>query len=92
MRCIEFKTSFDGTYKKLATEDQLKVDEAIDELLDCLERGDMVRRLGLKRLQADEWEIRVDIRLRVGFRMSKNRIEFGIVGSHDAIKKFLKNL
>ena len=91
MRSIEYKKSFDRTYRKLETKDQLKVDEAIEEVLSALEDRQIPKGLGLKRLQDDQWEIRVDLSLRVGFRMSKNLIEFSIVGDHDFIKKFLKS-
>ncbi len=92
MRSIEFKASFDKTYQKLSSLEKSKVTEAVDTLLGALEAGSIPTGLGLKRLQEDQWEIRVGLNLRVGFRMRKNAIEFGIVGSHDSIKKYLKNL
>lgn len=90
-RTIEFKSSFDRLYRKLHAREQEEVDKAIDDLLSALEAGEVPHGLGLKRLQDDQWEIRVDIRLRIGFRMQKNTIEFATVGSHDVIKNFLKN-
>ena len=90
MRAVEFKKSFDRTYEKLSCSTQLKVDEAIEGLLTALEHQKVPHGLGLKRLQENQWEIRVNLNLRVGFKMVENRIEFGIVGTHDTIKKYLK--
>ena len=90
-RAIEFKKSFDRLYAKLDTDGKEGVDEAVETLLTALETGKMPHGLGLKRLKDDFWEVRVGLHLRVGFRMNKSFIEFGVVGDHDTIKKFLRN-
>lgn len=92
MRAVEYKASFDRTYKRLAAEEKDTADKAIETLLRALEAGHLSGGLGLKKLQEDQWEIRVGLTLRVCFRMKKDLIEFGIVGTHETIKKFLKNL
>ena len=91
MRQIEFKPSFDRLYRKLDLFKKQKIDEAIGALLTALENNEMPRGLGLKRLKGDIWEIRLDLSLRVGFRMKKDLIEFGTAGNHETIKRFLKN-
>ena len=92
MRAVEYKTSFDRTYKRLSNEEKDNVDKAVEILLRALEVGHFSGGLGLKKLQEDQWEIRVGLALRVCFRMKKNRLEFGLIGTHETIKKFLKNL
>ena len=91
-RAIEFKRSFDRLYGKLDTAGQEGVDEAVGVLLSALETGKMPHGLGLKRLKDDFWEVRVGLSLRIGFRMRKSSIEFGVVGDHETIKKFLRNI
>ena len=91
MRSIEFKPSFDKSFGKLHSSDQDKVDSAVGRFLSGLEKNQIPQGLGLKRLQDDQWEIRVDLSLRICFRMQKNLIEFALAGTHDSIKKFLKN-
>ena len=91
MRSIEFKPSFDKSFRKLHSSDQDKVDSAVERFLSGLEKNQIPQGLGLKRLQDDQWEVRVDLSLRICFRMQKNLIEFALVGTHDSIKKFLKN-
>ncbi len=92
MRRVEFKKSFDRTYQKLSPKDQLKVDQAVEKFLKSLEDRVIPQGVGLKRLQDDQWEMRVDLSLRVAFRMHKDLVEFAMVGDHEAIKKFLKNI
>lgn len=91
MRAVEFKPSFDRSFKKLHSDDQDKVEDAIQVFLSGLESNQIPHGLGLKRLQDDQWEVRVDLSLRVCFRMRKDLVEFSLVGTHDVIKKFLKN-
>lgn len=91
MRRIEFKASFDRLYRKHGPADQEKIDKAIETVLSALEAKKLPGGLGLKRLKENVWEIRVDLSLRVGFRMHQDLIEFGVVGNHEVIKKFLKN-
>ncbi len=92
MRTIEYKRSFEKTFRSLAADEKVRVREAIGDLLVGLESGSVAHGLGLKRLQGDQWEVRADLSLRVCFRMSKDLVEFALVGTHDTIRKFLKNL
>ena len=91
-RPIEFKKSYDRLYAKLNAESKANAAAAIETLLSALETGKMPHGLGLKRLKDDLWELRVGLDLRVGFRMNKSSIEFGVVGDHDTIKRFLRNI
>ncbi len=92
MRAIGFRTSFDRAYQKLTPSDQEKVDDTIDKFTLALERNETSKGLGLKRLMEDRWEIRVNIHLRICFRMTNDLVEFALVGDHEMIKNYLKNL
>ena len=92
MRLIEYKNSFDRTYRKLDPRDRALIAPAIESFLNGIEAGKMPAGLGLKRLGGDLWEIRADIRIRIAFRMSHSRVEFGLAGTHESIKNYLKNL
>ncbi len=69
-----------------------KVKKAVAAANDFFESHVKPEGLGLKRLKGDYWEIRVDIKERVIFRFSDDLVEFIIVGTHDEIKNFLKNI
>ena len=92
MRVIEYKASFKRALKKLPPDDRSNVKQAVKSFLLAMEAGQLPTGLGLKRLYEDRWEIRADIRLRVCFRMAKDLIEFALVGDHEMIKNYLKNL
>ena len=91
MRSVEYKRSFDKSFRTLNLECRQKTQETIQELLTALESSKIPQGLDLKRLQGDQWEARVDIHLRLCFRMKKDLVEFALVGTHDDIKNFLKN-
>ena len=92
MRTADFTKSFVRLYRKLDEVDKGSVDAAIDELLKSFEGGPVPKGLGLKKLSGDLWEVRVDLSLRLVFLISRDRIEFGAVGDHEAIRKCLKNV
>jgi len=88
----EPKPAFLKSLKKLHPETKQKVKEAIRDLVKLLETGQKSPGLGLKRLRKNYWEIRATIKDRIIFRLSTDLVEFIIVGSHDEIKNFLKNI
>ncbi len=48
--------------------------------------------MGLKNLRENYWEIRVNVKDRIIFTLEKDKVAFIIVGNHDEIKKFLRNI
>lgn len=88
----ERKPSFTDTFKKLPEARKKKVKDVLTNLLIFFETGEKTRGLGLKRLRKDYWQIRTDLKDRILFRFRKDLIEFIIVGNHDEIKRYLKNI
>lgn len=89
---FEYKPSFDKTFKKLPKERKNKVLKAIFALIDYFETGKRVKGLGLKHLRGDFWEIRANIKDRIIFAFIDDIVSFVIVGTHDEIRRFLRNL
>ncbi len=89
---FEFKPSFDRSVKRLDSRRKDKIKEAVSKSIDFFETRIKPRRLGLKNLKGDYWEIRVTISERVIFRFRGDVVEFIIAGTHDEIKKFLKHI
>ncbi|MHB8093819.1 MAG: hypothetical protein ACYDH0_02655 [Candidatus Aminicenantales bacterium] len=88
----EFKPSFDRSIRPLSPEakDQIKLTCLC--FIDLLElKVRLPLGIGLKHLQNDFWEVRKGLQSRILFRWRNDHIEFIITGSHDEIKKFLKN-
>lgn len=88
---IEFRKSFEKSLKKINPKDKENVDEACRTLLDIVEkRENPSQGIGLKKLEKIFWEIRAGIHLRIIFEWREDLIKFLLVGSHDEIKRFLK--
>ena len=92
MRRLDFKRSFVHGYKALNLDDQIKTDRAIRFLVASLESGELRHGLGVKKLRNDIWKIRVDIRIRLCFQLKKDAIELILLGSHEDVRDFLKNI
>ncbi|MBI4064459.1 MAG: hypothetical protein HY401_09200 [Elusimicrobia bacterium] len=68
------------------------IEKALATLIGCFDnRTPPPAGLGLKQLKANIWEVRSTLRDRIIFSWIKNSIRFLLVGSHDEIRRFLKN-
>lgn len=85
------KTSYIRSIKKLDKIRAEKVQESFQRLLGLFETGEKTPGLGLKHLKENLWEIRAGLLDRIVFRKQHDIVEFIIVGTHDEIKKLLKN-
>ena len=88
----EYKSSSDKVFKKLGLNRQEKVIDAISILIDFFENRKKTKGLGIKNLRENYWEIRVNVKDRIIFTLEKDKVAFIIVGNHDEIKKFLRNI
>jgi mRNA-degrading endonuclease RelE of RelBE toxin-antitoxin system len=89
---FEFKPSFDKSVKSLPLKTKQEVKELCAHLIDVLSgECTLSRRLGLKNLRKNFWEIRKGLKLRILFRWQADRVEFVLAGTHDDIKNFLKS-
>ena len=82
--------SYIRSFKKLEPALKERVKDAIDKYVDFFEGGPRPEGLGIKRLSNHIWEIRVDLKIRVVFRLEKDLVQWGLVGSHDDIKRFIR--
>ena len=88
---FESLTSYERSLKKLYPGIKNKVKIAVNKYIDFLEGEHRPKGLGLRRLSKHIWEIRVDLKIRVVFRLEGDLVQWGLVGSHDDIKRFLKH-
>lgn len=91
---IEFKKSFFKSLDKYSKKEQENVFSLIQNFIESLEKHKLPKGLGAKLLSPSFriWEIRFTLSIRIIFRYKHNILEFALVGSHDQIKKYLKNL
>ena len=90
---VRYLNSFVRTFESLTGQDRAKTTGTISDLLNFLEKKIRPSRgLGLKKLRKNLWEIRTDVKTRILFTLGSDLITFVLIGSHDAIKKYLKEL
>ena len=90
----EFKKSFQRALKKYTARQQEDIFKSTQTLIDSIEKFQIPKGLGLKLLLAKQriWEARVTLDIRILFRYEDDFLEFGYVGSHNEIKRYLKTL
>jgi mRNA-degrading endonuclease YafQ of YafQ-DinJ toxin-antitoxin module len=91
---VEIKKSFDRALKKYNTSQKKDILESIQTLITSMENNQIPKGLGLKLLISKSriWEARVNLDIRILFRFEHDLLEFGCVGNHDEIKRYLKTL
>jgi mRNA-degrading endonuclease RelE of RelBE toxin-antitoxin system len=87
---VRFLRSFDESLGVLSPKDRSRVEVAISRLLDYFEGGHRPSGLGLRKLQDSYWEIRAGLEKRVFFALEKDLATFILVGSHDEIRRKLR--
>lgn len=93
MITCEFKPSFDRTIKTLPVEKRQEIKSLAKQLIELLSKGQRLPiGMGLTRLRGNYWEIRSTIKERILFHYKKSEVDFVLVGSHDHVKNFLKNI
>jgi len=83
--------AFRRWYQHLQVSKQAQVDEALLKLAQAFEARQIPFGLGLKHLQRGVWEIRMDLSERILFERSGDVVHFLLAGSHDEVKRYLKN-
>ena len=90
MRIIKVLPSFERSLKRLPFTAKKKVKKTLKQLNDFLITGTLPKGLGLKKINKDKYEIRVDISLRIIIKMEREDIYLVLIGSHEDIKRYLK--
>lgn len=83
---------FDQSVNKLSEVKKKQVKKVLRLAVAFFETGDLPHGLGFKPLGHEIWEIRVGLSERIVFRKNEETVEFLLAGSHDEIRRFLKNL
>ena len=84
----DFQKQIDG----LSETEREKIQKTLKVLLASVKQGAMPKGLGFKKLDRDKYEIRVDIKTRIVLKVDEDAFILLLAGSHDQIKKHLKNL
>ena len=89
---FSYLASFDKSLKGLPHSQIDKIEKAIEKFITFFEAHEQPKGLGIKKLRYDFWELRVGLEYRVIFILRGKDIYFVFAGTHDDIKRFIKNL
>jgi hypothetical protein len=91
-----FKVAFQKAFDKLSEDQQQLTLKALDAIRRYLETGLAAYGLRIKRLydggNAKTFEARVTMDLRILWVQTKDEIVFALLGNHNEVRRFLKNL
>ncbi len=91
-----FKSSFQKTFDKLPYSKQILATKALEALQTYFEAGEASYGLRIKKLHdgltAKTFEARISLDLRIVWVQSKEEIIFALLGNHDDVLRFIKNL
>ena len=82
--------AYERCFKALPEERRERVRKALRMLTALFETGEMPVGLGLKQLARGIWEVRAGLGERILFVKNADLVEFVLIGSHDEIRRFLK--
>jgi mRNA-degrading endonuclease RelE of RelBE toxin-antitoxin system len=83
--------SFERSVKRLPPGDRRKIAVALEKLNAFILSGSLSSGLGLKKIYAHTYEIRVDIRLRIILKVFDEMFYLVIVGDHDEIARYARD-
>ena len=87
-----YQPSFLETTRHLPRAQATKLLKAIEKFQQASEGHQWPQGLGLTHLRDDYFEFRVDLPMRVIYRRSGDLIQYVLYGSHDQVRRFLKDL
>ena len=90
MREILILPSFERSAKKLSSHEKKSLAKSLEKLNRFVSTGEVPVGLGFKKINHDKYEFRVDIRLRVVVKVESDIFYLVLVGSHDEIKRYLR--
>ena len=91
MRKLAVSAHFRKQLKKLHPPDQERVAVVLKSFLEGLNKAGLPVGLGLKKINGDKYEVRVDIRNRIVMKLDGDTFICHWVGDHNAVKRYLRD-
>ena len=88
---IEISARFKSDARSLSGEQLDQIDTALALLPNAFGQPHRHSGLGIRRLKKNHFEFRIDRDTRVVFELKGSTATLRMVGSHDAVRRFLKN-
>ena len=90
MKQIFILPSFERSAKKLSKPQRIALSESLNAFNHFVVTGHAGHGLAIKKINHDKFEFRVDIRLRVIFKETKDGYYLVLVGNHDTVRRYLR--
>jgi mRNA-degrading endonuclease RelE of RelBE toxin-antitoxin system len=90
MRNIHILPSFERAVKQLSPLEKKQLGQSLDTFNTFLLTGKPSFGLRLKKINHDNYEFRINLKLRVIVRIEDEDIYLVLVGSHDDVKRYLR--
>ena len=89
-RQIVTKAAFESAYRRLKAVEQELVNDALTRFQHYLKTGEAPVGLGIKHLGGRTYEFRAGLALRTVYVVDGERVVLALLGTHDAVRRFLK--
>ena len=89
---IDFSPQYRRRARQLSEDQRRQAASAADSLREAFGSPHRHSGLGIRRIGGNLYEFRVGRDLRVVFELSGSRAELMMIGNHDDVRRFLKNL
>ena len=91
MKKIVILPSFERSIRRFTSIEKDRLVIALEKFNDFLVTGKISSGLGFKKIRHDIFEFRIDMRLRVIVKDENDTLYMAIAGSHEDIKRYLKD-
>ena len=91
MKHLASSNHFQRLLRKLPRNDQERAADALKRLLEALRTGVLPAGLGLKKINGDKYELRVDLRLRIVMKADGDTLVCHLIGNHDEVRRYLRS-
>jgi mRNA-degrading endonuclease RelE of RelBE toxin-antitoxin system len=89
---IEFSPRFRSQARALPAQPRKRVANAVAALSDVLGKPHVHSGLGIRRLSGSYFEFRANRETRIVFKLERSTLTLLMVGNHDEVRRFLRNL
>ena len=91
MTRLAVSTHFQKQLRKLPPKDQHKAAATLKEFLALLSTGHVPVGYGVKKINGDKYELRVDIRLRIVMKADGDTLVCHVIGNHEDVRRYLRD-
>ena len=90
MKQLAVSNHFRKQLRKLSSHDQQKAAATLKGFLAALTAGSIPSGYGVKKINHDKYELRVDIRIRIVMKADGDTLVCHVIGNHEDVRRYLR--